>query len=43
MDLLKESESRSRPPLLDGTNYRYWKVHIHVFIKSPDMKAWILV
>ena len=43
MDLLKEGESTSRPPLLDGTKYGYWKVHMLVFIKSLDMKAWRLV
>ena len=40
MDLLKEGESTSRPPLLDRTNYSYWKFWMHVFFKSLDMKAW---
>ena len=28
------------PPLFDGTNYAYWKVHIRVFLQSLDEKVW---
>ena len=35
MDLLKEG-----PPLLDGTNYGYWKARMHTFIKSMGELAW---
>ena len=35
-----EGESTSCPPLLNGTNYGYWKVRMRVFIRSLDMKAW---
>ena len=40
MDLMKDSESTSCPPLLDGTNYEYWKVRMCVYIKSLDIKVW---
>ena len=36
MDLLKEGISIVRPPLLDGTNYGYWKARMRSFIKSMD-------
>ena len=39
MDLLKESGSTNRPPLLDGTNYGYWKARMCAFIKSIDEKG----
>ncbi|XP_024019486.1 uncharacterized protein LOC112091030 [Morus notabilis] len=40
MDLLKEGGSVSRPPLLDGSNYSYWKARMKAFIKAQDEKAW---
>ena len=40
MDLMKESESTSRPPLLDVTNYGYWKAWMDAFIKTIDEKPW---
>ena len=29
-----------RPPLLDGTNYEYWKARMVAFLKSMDNKTW---
>ena len=40
MDLIKECESISRPPLLDRINYGDWNVQMSVFIRSFDMKVW---
>ena len=40
MDLMKEGQSISRPPLLDGTTYDDWKVRMCVYIKSLDIKVW---
>ena len=40
MDLIKEGGSASRPSLLYGTNYGYWKERICAFIKSINEKAW---
>ena len=31
------------PPLFDGTNYAYWKVHMRAFLKSLDEKVWLAV
>ena len=28
------------PPLFDGTNYAYWKVHMRAFLQSLDKKVW---
>ena len=43
MDLMKECGSTSRPSLLDGLNYGYWKAKMCSFIKSIGEKAWISV
>ncbi|KAL2498180.1 Uncharacterized protein Adt_23730 [Abeliophyllum distichum] len=29
-----------RPPVLDGTNYNYWKIHMTVYIQALDEKSW---
>ena len=39
MDFIRERGSISRPPLLDGTNYPYWKARMRAFIKALDGKA----
>ena len=31
-----EGGSVSRPPLLDGTNYDYWKARMMAFLRSMD-------
>ena len=36
----KEGGFVNRPPILDGTNYDYWKARMVAFIKSMDDKAW---
>ena len=36
----KEGGSVNRPPILDGTNYDYWKVRMTAFLKSIDNKTW---
>ena len=28
------------PPLFDGTNYAYWKVHMRVFLQFLDENVW---
>ncbi|KAG9453482.1 hypothetical protein H6P81_006386 [Aristolochia fimbriata] len=37
---LKEGASNTRPPLLDGSNYSYWKAKKQIYIKAQDEKAW---
>ena len=39
----KESGSVSRPPLLTGGNYSYWKARMTVFISQLDDDAWYYV
>ena len=31
------------PPILDGTNYDYWKARMVAFPKSMDSKTWKVV
>ena len=31
------------PPLFDGTNYAYWKIHIIAFLQSLDKKVWLAI
>ena len=31
------------PPLFDGTNYAYWKVHMRALLQSLDEKLWQVV
>src|ERR1044072_3222349 len=35
----KEGGYVNRPPVLDGTNYDYWKKHMGAFLKSIDNKT----
>ncbi|CAM8986292.1 unnamed protein product [Rhodiola kirilowii] len=37
---LKEGQSTTRPPLLEGSNYASWKPKMKSFLKSLDEKAW---
>ncbi|MCI52348.1 gag-pol polyprotein, partial [Trifolium medium] len=36
----KEGGFVNRPPLLDGSNYDYWKSRTVAFLKSIDNKTW---
>lgn len=40
MSSIREGASVYRPPLLDGTNYAYWKARMSAFIRSIDESAW---
>ncbi|KAI3443670.1 hypothetical protein Pfo_000335 [Paulownia fortunei] len=40
MNILREGGSVLRPPLLEGSNYSYWKARMRAFLKSVDKKAW---
>ncbi|CAM8880240.1 unnamed protein product [Rhodiola kirilowii] len=37
---IKEGQSTTRPVLLEGHNYGYWKARMKAFIKNVDEKAW---
>ncbi|CAM9000581.1 unnamed protein product [Rhodiola kirilowii] len=36
---IKEGQSTTRPVLLEGPNYGYWKARMKAFIKNVDEKA----
>ncbi|GMP23151.1 hypothetical protein CsSME_00000857 [Camellia sinensis var. sinensis] len=40
MDTIREGNSMVRPPLLDGSNYPFWKARMRSFLKSIDEKVW---
>ncbi|KAA0025734.1 gag-pol polyprotein [Cucumis melo var. makuwa] len=40
MEIIREGPSASRPPVLDGKNYSYWKPRMIFSIKTLDGKAW---
>ncbi|TYJ99744.1 gag-pol polyprotein [Cucumis melo var. makuwa] len=40
MEIIREGPSASRPPVLDGKNYFYWKPRMIFFIKTLDGKEW---
>ena len=40
MSLLSEGASITRPSLLDGINYPFWKTRMRAFIRALDMRAW---
>ena len=31
---------KSKVPILDGSNYQFWKARVRTFIKSIDERAW---
>ncbi|KAA0062616.1 gag-pol polyprotein [Cucumis melo var. makuwa] len=40
MDFVREGTSTTKPPMLDGTNYGYWKAKMIAFLKSVDSRSW---
>ncbi|TYK14799.1 gag-pol polyprotein [Cucumis melo var. makuwa] len=40
MEIIREGPSASRPPILDGKNYSYWKPRMIFFIKTLDGRVW---
>ncbi|KAA0035264.1 gag-pol polyprotein [Cucumis melo var. makuwa] len=40
MEIIREGPSASRPLVLDGKNYSYWKPRMIFFIKTLDRRAW---
>ena len=40
MNGIKKGGFTTRPPILDGTNYSYWKARMTTFLKSIDSKMW---
>ena len=42
-DVMTEGASNSRPPLLKGHNYGFWKLRMKAYIQSIDERAWMTV
>lgn len=40
MEPIREGGSTTCPPVLDGSNYSYWKARMIAFLKSIDNKTW---
>lgn len=40
---MNRSQSLNVPSFFDGSNYAYWKVMMHAFLKSIDEKVWTAV
>ncbi|CAM8917272.1 unnamed protein product [Rhodiola kirilowii] len=40
---LREGRNISRPPLLEGNKYGYWRVRMKAFLKSQDESIWKVV
>jgi len=38
--LLTPNSNVGRMPVLDGTNYAYWKLRIRTYLKSIDGQCW---
>ena len=36
----REGYATNRPPLFEGTDYSYWKMHIKYYIQSVDYQCW---
>ncbi|CAM8877710.1 unnamed protein product [Rhodiola kirilowii] len=37
---LREGQNITRPPLLEGNKYGYWRVRMKAFLKSQDESVW---
>ena len=40
MDFNREGTFTNKPPLLDETNYAYWKVRMIAFLRAIDDQVW---
>ena len=36
----REGHVTNRPPLFEGTDYNYWKMHMKYYIQSVDYQCW---
>ena len=43
MDFHRDGPSSIRPPILDGSNYGYWKARMRAYLKSIDERVWFAV
>ena len=38
-----KNEKFSKVPILDGTNYLFWKARMQIYLKSKDERIWRMV
>ncbi|XP_062088723.1 uncharacterized protein LOC133795284 [Humulus lupulus] len=43
MDMFREGGSTTRPPMLEGANYPYWKTKMRAYLNSVDERVWMTV
>ncbi|XP_062100592.1 uncharacterized protein LOC133806517 [Humulus lupulus] len=43
MEMFREGGSTSRPPMLEGVNYPYWKTKMRAFLRAVDERVWMAV
>ena len=43
MDFNREGTSTTKPPLLDGTNYAYWKIRMIDFCRAINDQVWDII
>ncbi|KAL5772881.1 hypothetical protein ACOSQ2_012805 [Xanthoceras sorbifolium] len=41
--VVREGASHTKPPLLNDTNYSFWKVRMRAYLKSIDEHVWISI
>ena len=41
--MFNEGYSIDRPPLLNESNYSYWKVRMRIFIQAHDYNLWKII
>ena len=40
---LGEGHATNRPPLFNGSHYRYWKIRMQVFLESQSLDVWSII
>ncbi|XP_060974085.1 uncharacterized protein LOC133039254 [Cannabis sativa] len=43
MEMFTEGGSTSRPPMLEGANYPYWKTKMRAFLRAVDERVWMSI
>ena len=43
MDMFREGGSTTRPPMLEGANYPYWKTKMRAFLKAVVERVWMAI
>ncbi|XP_060972614.1 uncharacterized protein LOC133038466 [Cannabis sativa] len=43
MEMFREGGSTSRPPMLEGANYPYWKTKMRAFLRAVNERVWMAI